>query len=102
MLRRVGEPVVGLAQLVRHQPADHGVERAERHEQNQQAAYSLQGTVDALHEYGKLEQPVQTLAAFRRLHAAGRRDTRVFWWRLLAALTCVRSDGVTNGGRRYF
>src|ERR1700694_4463680 len=96
MLRRVGEPVVGLAQLVRHQPADHGVERAQRHEQNQQAAYSFQGAVDALDEYGKLEQPVQTPAAFRLLHAAGRRDTGVFWRRLLAALTCPASDGVNQ------
>src|ERR1700680_1979727 len=69
MLRRVGEPVVGLTQLVRHQPSDHGVERAQRHEQNQQAAYGLQRTVDALDEYGKLEQPVQALGALRLFHA---------------------------------
>src|ERR1700730_17612435 len=70
MLRRVGEPVVGLAQFVRHQTSDDGVERAQRHEQNQQAAYGLQRTVDALDEYGKLEQPVQALAALRLFHAA--------------------------------
>ena len=78
MLRRVGEPVVGLAQLVRHEPSDDGVERVKRHEQNQQAAYGFQGPVDALDEYGELEQPVQAPAAFRLLHAAGRPDIWIF------------------------
>src|ERR1700736_6929091 len=70
MLPCVGEPVVGLAQLVHHQPSDDGVERAQRHEQNQQAAYGLQRTVDALDEYGELEQPVQALAALGLFHGA--------------------------------
>src|ERR1700687_4578864 len=65
MFRRIGEPVVGLAQLVRHEPPDHGVERAQRHEQNQQAAYGFQNSVGTLDENRELEQPVQALAAFR-------------------------------------